>query len=292
MSLTLEQDSVDPWTRAYAQVPTREVIEVDDHEIAVSVWPDREPTGTDLVLIHGGAAQRSWWDHLAPLITGVRRVVALDLSGHGESSRRQAYTLDGWSDEAAAVAAQLCHQPVLVGHSMGGLVAVNAAQRGLTDVAGVMALDSPLRRSEQGYSDRRAKIASRPVRSYDTWTEAVAGYKTFPPVVAVPDEVMTHIVQFAYGNVEGRWELKFDPRIYDRPQVSDDFLIRAEIPTIWVKAEYGFVDQRMAERIPVELGPKGSLIEVPDATHHLILEQPLASAWVISYFIQQLSPRA
>lgn len=256
----------------------------------MSSWEGRSGHGgPDVLLVHGGAAQRQWWDHLAPLLQDAGRVVALDLSGHGDSQRRELYSLDDWSSEVLEVAKNLCgtEPPMLVGHSMGGLVAVNAAQQEPESFAAVLALDSPLRRSAQSYGERRQKIATRPVRSFGSWEDALDGYKTFPPVNDAPAEVMAHVARAAFRRVDERWALKYDPRVYLRPQVADDFVRPARVPTWWVRAEHGFIDDSMAQSLRESLGPAGSLLQVPGAGHHLLLEQPLATAWVINLFVQQ-----
>ncbi|PBC52037.1 hypothetical protein CJ179_01115 [Rhodococcus sp. ACS1] len=282
-------DSEHRWESAYCTPARTERVRVAGTEIAVSCWEAvSDRTRPDVVLIHGGAAQRQWWDHLAPFLYGAGRVVALDLSGHGDSEHRDQYTLDAWSEEVAGVADVFCSPtPLLVGHSMGGLVAVNAAQRQPDRFGAVLALDSPLRRSSHSYAERRTKIASRPVRSFTSQTEALEGYKTFPPVTEAPARVMNHIARAAIRRAGDRWALKFDPGIYLRPQVPDDFVLTAQIPTWWVQAENGFVDEVMAQRIRDSLGPAGALMRVPGASHHLILEQPLAASWVINLFVQQ-----
>ena len=56
------------------------------------------------MLVHGGAAHSGWWDHVAPLLTW-HRVVALDLTGHGDSDRREVYDMRLWAREVVAVAA-------------------------------------------------------------------------------------------------------------------------------------------------------------------------------------------
>ncbi len=288
MTTEASADSVSPWTSAYRSgSPRTEQVEVDGVTLAVSVWEGGRPDGAELLLVHGGAAHRGWWDHLVGLLPGTARVVALDLSGHGDSDQREEYSLDGWSDEVAGVAARLCEgRAVLVGHSMGGLVAVNAAQRNAERYSAVLALDSPLRRTASSYAERRRKIASRPVRSFASRREAFEQFKTFPPVTDAPPEVMAHIIEAAFRPSGERWELKFDPRIYHRPQVSDDFVREARVPTWWVRAENGFVDDTMAKRIEGSIGPLGRLVWVPRASHHLVLEQPLAAAWLVSAFLQ------
>lgn len=278
-----------PWERPYAVTPRSDRVQADGVQIAVSIWePSSGATGgPDVVLVHGGAAQRQWWDHLAPLVRGSGRVVALDLSGHGDSQHREQYTLDAWSREVLEIAQLYCAAPpVLVGHSMGGIVAVNAAQSEPDKLAAILALDSPLRRDATSHVERRSKIASRPVRSFGSYAEASSGYKTSPPVPDASAEVISHIAQAAYRRVEDRWALKYDPRIYLRPQVDEDFVQVARIPTWWVQAENGFIDESMAQRIRDSIGPAGVLLKVPAASHHLVLEQPLATVWIISLFLQ------
>ncbi|UFH49067.1 acetoin dehydrogenase dihydrolipoyllysine-residue acetyltransferase subunit [Pseudomonas sp. KNUC1026] len=86
--------------------------------------------GTPLVLIHGfGGDLNNWLFNHAPL-SEKRRVIALDLPGHGESGKAlQAGTLDELSQ---AVLALLDHLGIdkahLAGHSMGGAVSLNLAR--------------------------------------------------------------------------------------------------------------------------------------------------------------------
>src|SRR2546429_9630981 len=78
------------WFSAALAAPVQEgVITVDGASIAFRAWGD--PGGRSLVLVHGGAAHSRWWDHIAPMLTDGWRVVAVDLSGHGDSDPRGRY---------------------------------------------------------------------------------------------------------------------------------------------------------------------------------------------------------
>lgn len=94
-------------------------VEVDGATIAYRAWGESGRPG--IVLVHGGMAHSRWWDHIGPQLAAGRRVVALDLSGHGDSDHREHYGLDTWVGEVLAVAAAggIAGAPVLVGHSMG-----------------------------------------------------------------------------------------------------------------------------------------------------------------------------
>ncbi|WAZ26087.1 alpha/beta hydrolase [Streptomyces cinnabarinus] len=84
----------------------------------------RDSAEVPLVLVHGWTANRHRWDHQTTHFAERRRVVRLDLRGHGESSGAGVRTIE---ELAADVLALLDHlgiqRCVLVGHSMGGMIA-------------------------------------------------------------------------------------------------------------------------------------------------------------------------
>lgn len=151
------------WYRAaLGRRPSYATAAVDGVSIAYRAWG--EPSVDGLVLVHGGAAHSGWWDHIGPLLTEHRRVIAVDLSGHGDSDRRPSYSLDLWAREILAVAAAggIGGPPTVVGHSMGGFVSLQAAIRFGSRLNGVVVLDSPVHditpeehaAFERGHSDR------------------------------------------------------------------------------------------------------------------------------------------
>jgi pimeloyl-ACP methyl ester carboxylesterase len=108
------------------------------------VYTERGTGATALVLIHGGLANRSFWAPQLAALSGTYRVVALDLGGHGESGRnRTAWTLPAWAGDVSAVVAALdLHRVVLVGNSLGGAVALEAAALLRGRVIGVIGVDT------------------------------------------------------------------------------------------------------------------------------------------------------
>jgi pimeloyl-ACP methyl ester carboxylesterase len=90
---------------------------------------ESEGSGTPaIVLVHGWSCDRSYWRAQAAL-SDEYRVVAVDLAGHGESgARRASWTMPAFGGDVAAVVQRLdLHDIVLVGHSMGGDVILEAA---------------------------------------------------------------------------------------------------------------------------------------------------------------------
>lgn len=83
------------------------------------------------VLIHGGWHGAWCWEKVAPLLEqGGHEVVSLDLPGHGEDRTPAAeVTLEGYTDRVVAALDALSEPVVLVGHSLGGTVISQAAER-------------------------------------------------------------------------------------------------------------------------------------------------------------------
>jgi pimeloyl-ACP methyl ester carboxylesterase len=114
--------------------------EVDGSTVRYEV---RGKVGPPLVLVHGWACRRADWEEVIAHL-GDRRVVAVDLPWHGESTGGR----ESWDIGAfAEVIAELVHRehleaPIFVGHSMGGAVCVEAASRLGSTVSRVVGIDA------------------------------------------------------------------------------------------------------------------------------------------------------
>lgn len=97
-----------------------------------------------LVFVHGWSCDASYWDAQVAHFAASHRVVAVDLAGHGASAAgRKAYTMEAFGADVAAVLTQLdLKGAVLVGHSMGGAVIVEAALAAPDRVAGLVGVDN------------------------------------------------------------------------------------------------------------------------------------------------------
>jgi 3-oxoadipate enol-lactonase len=89
------------------------------------------PDGRPLVLLHGLGGSRSNWAFLAPELARTRRVLVVDLPGHGRSSALPAAPgLGPYADRVAKLLEDEGLAPAdVVGHSFGGLVGIRLAVR-------------------------------------------------------------------------------------------------------------------------------------------------------------------
>jgi pimeloyl-ACP methyl ester carboxylesterase len=97
-----------------------------------------------IVLLHCWACDRSFWKEQVEPLSRRHRVVTLDLGGHGASgAERSRWTIAGLGADVQAVVESLkLDRVVLVGHSLGGPVALDAARRMPGRVVGVVVVDS------------------------------------------------------------------------------------------------------------------------------------------------------
>ncbi|MEV0173064.1 alpha/beta fold hydrolase [Streptomyces sp. NPDC050803] len=98
-------------------------LEVDG---AALTYDDEGPHdgGVPLVFVHGWTANRHRWDHQLAHFAGQRRVVRLDLRGHGESTGAGVRTIEELARDVLALLDHLkIERCVLIGHSMGGMIA-------------------------------------------------------------------------------------------------------------------------------------------------------------------------
>ena len=132
---------------AYGGDPVRAKIErktcraTDGVEIVYSAAGAGEPA---LLFIHGGLANRAFWDGQLREFAGRHRTIALDLPGHGESGldRRKWGIPEFGADVKAVIEAEKAGKVIIFGNSLGGPVAVEAALLLPGRVLGVVGVDT------------------------------------------------------------------------------------------------------------------------------------------------------
>lgn len=259
-------------------VPLTETRSVDGCVIHSLHWGTRGLPG--LVLVHGGAAHAHWWRFVAPFFTAEYDVVALDLSGHGESAWRERYQLEGWAAEIEAVIgdARFAQKPVVVGHSLGGLVTITAAAVHGESMAGAIIVDSVPKFGAK--HEQRGEAEVRAPKVYPTLHEAMAHFRLLPSQPASHNPFIfefiarTSLTQTAQG-----WSWKFDPRI-----ITGLALENMQAHAASVKCRVGVIRGELSKILTLEgtqllsswLGHRAPIIEIPRAHHHLMIDEPIA----------------
>lgn len=97
-----------------------------------------------VVLIHGWATDANYWSAQIPALEAKYTVVAINLAGHGGSTKsRTDWSMEKYGEDVTTVVQRIPNQQViLVGHSMGGTVALEAARTLGNRVIGIIVVDA------------------------------------------------------------------------------------------------------------------------------------------------------
>lgn len=260
---------------------------VDGATVRWKAWGERGRPG--LILVHGGVAHKDWWDSIAPFLADTRRVVALDLTGMGDSDHRERYAMETYAREVIAAGedggAFEAGQPFVAGHSFGGFVSLTAAIEHGDRLKGVAVLDSPIRPADE---QRRSSPPSRGGTVYADFRTAMERFRLLPEQPCANTFLLDHIARQSLKQAtrpDGTtgWTWKFDPKLwekldYDRPPPAvlvDRLNTRV---ALFRGADSRLVTDEVWTFMRETFGPETTMVSIPDAQHHLILDQPIAVA--------------
>jgi len=150
-----------------------------------------------LVFIHCWGCNRNFWENQVAEFSKTNRVVTIDLPGHGESGAgRTNWTIEGYGDDVKTVVTKLgLKRVVLVGSSMGGPIALEAAKRMPDNVAAIVPVDS-LQNVEVTITPEQADaVIKQMMADYKNSTTALLNQFFFSP--NTPEAVKTRVINEA-----------------------------------------------------------------------------------------------
>ncbi len=248
-----------------------------------------DPAHPLVVLLHGGAANVHWWEPLAAALADRFHVVCLDFRGHGDSDFPESLAVGAFSEDLAALLADLAAPaPILIGHSLGGRVALeHAAERG--GVRALVLLDVARGGTAAAGEATRRALGIR--RSYRSREEAIARFRFLPTSLAVSETRRRAIAERSVAELPGgRFGFKFDPRWFGVPRRPLPPLHRIACPTLVVRGRESTLlsdDEALAWTEEI---PGAELVVVDGAGHHVHLDQAVAVQEAIEAFLAKLAP--
>jgi pimeloyl-ACP methyl ester carboxylesterase len=269
------------WFRRALAVPAHE-FEVEVAGCPVHALGFGPASARGLVFVHGGGAHAHWWTHVAATFSDEFRVVALDLSGHGDSGHRSRYSLEQWTEEVVAVAEAggMSGPPVVIGHSMGGFVTIATAALHHDAVGGAIVCDSPVTEPDPEIGAYHLREAFGRPRTYATLGDAIAHFRTVPRQAHYLDYVIDHVARHSVRPVEGGYQWKFDRAIFAQfgggiRGVALPYLSRVRCRFALLRSEHGLVTADIGRSMFEALGRVTPVVVLPEAGHHAMLDQPL-----------------
>jgi pimeloyl-ACP methyl ester carboxylesterase len=269
-------------------------------ELQVLSWSD---AGVPLVLLHGFGNDAHVWDDFAPAVAPYYRTLAFDLRGHGDSSRdpELRYDHESMASDVIAVTERLgLERFVLVGHSMGGRVAMRVAGRHPERLAGLVIVDAGPELDARGVLRIRMDAVSEKPKDFASASEyELLLSNTYP--LASP-HVLSRMARFGLRrNAEGRLEPKTDPaffRAWEHESPTDAERRAAEetaalwaalagtpCPTLVVRgAASDVLSPEVADRME-EVLPRPTLAVVARAGHSVMLDNPDGFREAVTSFV-------
>jgi pimeloyl-ACP methyl ester carboxylesterase len=252
-----------------------------------------DPARPKLVLLHGGGANAHWWDDVAPALARQYHVIALDFRGHGDSDQPEPrpgafqWDLLGLLEHIGAPDA------ALLGHSMGGHVALEHAARhgGARQPRALVVVD--VARGAAGRTRRVMRLALAARRSYRTREEAVSRFRFLPPAPGAREELRERIAAASVRKEpDGRFAFKFDPRWFALPPAEGPRLEHVSAPTLIVRGgESPILSREGALTLAREIR-NARLVEIEGAEHNVHLEEPGKFLEAVGGFLAEVhSPR-
>ena len=292
------------WFRAALEdVPERRVVAVDGADVEVLGWGVRGEPG--VLLLHGYSAHADWWSFLAPLLRRGRRVVAFSLSGMGRSGWREAYSLEQYAAEALAVIEaeglfDASRPPVLVGHSFGTFVARAAARQVGARLGGLILVDGVLADEEEDDEYDGVPARGHRHRVYPNLAEAMERFRLSPPQPCENDYVVEHLARTSLHEVRDEsgtlgWSWCFDPDLRAKFDALPTAASLAS-PACSVCLMFGERSELLTPRrraLLRRMTPQSvPWIEIPDAGHHVMVDQPLALVAALRTQLEAWQPLA
>jgi pimeloyl-ACP methyl ester carboxylesterase len=276
---------------ALRHAPQRTWHEVEGARIETLTWGQVGKPG--LLLLHGNGAHADWWSFIAPLLAADYRVAALSWSGMGASDWRSAYSTDLLIEEAL-VAADMSGlfagptKPVFVGHSFGGVPTIGAAAVAGERLGAAVMLDIPVLSPEQRKAreaKRRPRSEPKPTRIYRSLEEAVMRFRFLPAQPCEHLFIADHIARGSLKQVPSQhgadpgWTWRFDPFMWRnftwRDSTQDFANARCPVAVMWGSRSKLITDESIAYMQSLA-APGSPFVAVPEANHHVMVDQPLA----------------
>ncbi len=270
------------WFQHYTTLPRNDHwITVAGASIHYQSW-NAQDAKPGLLFVHGHAAHTHWWDFIAPAFVDDYRVAAMDMSGAGDSDHREAYSAKIFAEEIYSAARALGDNTVVVGHSLGGTMTRICGHIYGESLGGIVIVDANISRNRG--SRTPPPMPRKKDRIYPTIESGARRFRLRPAQPAPADYILSYIAEHSLKQNATGFSFKLDPAVFAKmDEVSAQDLPDAVSMIKNLPCKSGFIYGEKSIFFPAEnvahlatLFPAQLIGGIPDAHHHLFLEQPLA----------------
>lgn len=289
------------WDSPRVPAPQRETVTA--HGLTFNITVHRPQAARTVLLLHGYLDQGRSMDALAEALPEDTRCLALDWRGHGRSSRAGAggsYHIQDHARDLDALWDVLgLESPWVVGHSMGGNVALLVLGSGARRARGLVLLDTlgPPDEPATEAADRmksalQARRARREPRVMAGVEQARARLLETNPGLTETGaaRLLVDAVVAVDGGVRWAWEpaVQGTPLFRYTPQAWLSFLGGVACPTLLVRGDHGILAGRDVDASRYDAVKALSVVTLENTGHHLHVDAPEAIAAAVVAWMSSL----
>jgi pimeloyl-ACP methyl ester carboxylesterase len=272
------------------ELPQDEYLTDGDLRLHYLDWGN--PKAIPMVIVHGHSCNVHDWDFFAQNMRQDYHVVAYDQRGHGDSSWMKSYRREDYVADLAKLVNNLgLRDIILIGHSMGGANAITYTVEHPGKVARLILVDMGPVISAEAEEDRKKRMATTP-EAYSSEEEAISVIGQLYPYYS-EDYIRYVIKHYLKRDESGRLAYKYDPAMHRVEIGSLDwmwgYLEKIVCPTLIIRGAQSLILLPEIARQMVDVLPSGTIIEIEQAGHFIMGDNPEAFEAAVRQFLKGYS---
>jgi N-formylmaleamate deformylase len=254
--------------------------------VELNVAISGEPTTPALLLLHGLYDRWETWDPIIRSFSGRFQVIAPDLRGHARSEQpKSGYTPNDYAEDMAALLDELdVSEVVVIGHSLGALVAEFLAANHIERVRSVVLIDPPFEQNEGSRQWLEVLLEAKRGTEEETY-ETVKELN----IMSGNDEEWKRQTEWLRATADGPFEAMIQMIDDGRTAQLYEVLHRVTCPTLILRADpaSGGVLSETSVELAMDHLNDGTHIQFDQTGHSIHLERTEECVQVVSEFIDR-----
>ena len=255
-------------------------------------WGEGGDGRPELLLLHGGVVTARTWGPFCAMLAHKYRLLALDMRGHGDSEwpadgEASHNTLAG--DLRGVRRALELQRPVVVGHSVGGMLAMRVMVSDPELLGAAVLVDVGPETAYEGWKPKNEVTETH--RLYEQTEDYVT--RNAPRLKRSEQHMRRNAHHEFMRRADGLYQLKYDPR---HPMGGPDestmpglpeleAMGSVAVPTLVARGERSWFLSREAAQRLVATMPRAELAVIPDCEHMVYIENPAGLAAMVETFV-------
>ncbi|MEO5562486.1 MAG: alpha/beta hydrolase, partial [Chitinophagaceae bacterium] len=238
---------------------------------------------TTLFFIHGWNLDHTCWQNQISYFSSSYQLILLDLAGHGESGKkRKNWTVESFAkDIQTVIEKEKLKNVILVAHSMGGEIALEAAIANPGKIIGIIGVDN-LKNAGMIISDEQRNGMQSYIKEFTANYPAIAE-KMARENIKTKDSAIVHKIVNSYKNAAPEIAVPVLMNLFPKAAEAKNKLVNISFPMKFIMCSYSPYDEQAFKQY-CKNGYE--IITIDSCGHFPMLEQPLAFNKAVQRFLE------